>query len=145
MFSNPFFTVRFNNSLPGGGRGLKWPPLVHFVTSGTFWPNLSGIYCRLFFKDSNRSLLRQHLFTTRYILYAFYWNNEYILWIYSTDCAFKSSGFRNVYIHFSNNTFPIDTVITSLGNYMWVMRFLHKSISMTVLKYDDTIKKVTSP
>ena len=33
--------------------------------------------------------------------------------------AFESKGLEKTYIHFSNNTFPIGTVIINLGNYIW--------------------------
>ena len=33
--------------------------------------------------------------------------------------AFESKGLEETYIHFSNNTFPIGTVIINLGNYIW--------------------------
>ena len=55
----------------------------------------------------------------------------------------ESRGFRN--FHFSNNTFPVGTVIINLGNYKWGVLSIHKKCltSMTILKEDDVIKKDT--
>ena len=33
--------------------------------------------------------------------------------------VFESRGLRKCYIHFSNNTISVSTVIISLGNYIW--------------------------
>ena len=33
--------------------------------------------------------------------------------------VFESRGLRKSYIHFSNNTISVSTVIISLGNYIW--------------------------
>ena len=45
-------------------------------------------------------------------VYVFCWNNEYILGSFSGYLS--SEGLGKTYIHFSDNNFPIDTVIIKL-------------------------------
>ena len=58
--------------------------------------------------------------------------------------VFESRRFRKNFFDFSNNTFPIETGIINLFHYIWRIWFIHKKhyiSSMTMLKYDDIIKK----
>ena len=41
--------------------------------------------------------------------------------------VFESRDFSKTYVHFSNNTFPIDTVIINLINYKCGIRFIHNN------------------
>ena len=69
----------------------------------------------------------QHFFKTRC----------YFLWISSVGIlnipltilvVIESRGLEKNYIHFSNNTFPLSTVITNLGSYIWGIWFIQKNI-----------------
>ena len=49
-------------------------------------------------------------------------------WIYSCQNCYLVSDFRGFtkrFIHFSNSTFPIITIIINLGNYIWKIWFIH--------------------
>ena len=60
--------------------------------------------------------------------YVFCWNNELYPCQYLSHLSPK--GLEKTCFHFSNNTFPINRVIISLGSYIWGIQFIK------ILKFD---------
>ena len=81
---------------------------------GDFSLNLSEINTLIFFSKFN-SICSASTFSKPGVifLYAFCWNNEYVL-----DNT-GPEGLEKTYIDFSINTFPIDIGIISLFYYTW--------------------------
>ena len=58
--------------------------------------------------------------------------------------VFEYRGFRKNFIHFSANTFPISTVVISLGNYIGNLIYSKKMPNLNDrVEYDDIVKRVT--
>ena len=97
----------------GGGGGAKFPhhSIFSFIT---------------FFSKVELAFTVSALFHEQmlFFVYVLCQNNEYILGNTSRIWVREK---KLTLIDFSNNTFPIDAVVVSLANYIWVVRFIHNN------------------
>ena len=132
------FKYTINTNQPGNGPKHSLLPLVYFVLYnflvtdpnltefGDFSQNLSGINIMDFFSKFQLVLVLlqcRHFFAAR--CYFLYMSSIGIVNIsFAVLIAFESTESRKTYVDFSNNIFPIDTVIIDFGRLLYKFRYM---------------------